>query len=100
MQGFLGYPVQVRNGSEPVQWMARLKITFRAREAWLGTARGMAMPLTKDFKHTVAECVRREPAFTRALLHEAAPWFLNGDLATARVILRDLQQMDIEVRGA
>jgi DNA-binding phage protein len=48
------------------------------------------MPLTRDFKQTVVERVRRDPAFARALLDEAATLFLNGEPHTARLILRDL----------
>lgn len=48
------------------------------------------MALTRDFKKTVAERVRRDPAFAKALLNEAATLFLNGDPETARLILRDL----------
>ena len=48
------------------------------------------MTLTRDFKQTVAERVRRDPAFAKALLDEAATLFLNGEPDTARLILRDL----------
>jgi DNA-binding phage protein len=48
------------------------------------------MALTRDFKHTVTERVRRDPAFAQALLDEAATLFLNGEPETARLILRDL----------
>ncbi len=48
------------------------------------------MALTRDFKQTVAERVKRDPAFARALLNEAATLFLNGEPETARLILRDL----------
>lgn len=48
------------------------------------------MTLTRDFKHTVVERVKREPEFGRALLDEAATLFLNGEPDTARLILRDL----------
>lgn len=48
------------------------------------------MALTRDFKQTVAERVRRDPAFAKALLDEAATLFLNGEPHTARLILRDL----------
>ena len=34
--------------------------------------------------------MRRDPAFVRALLDEAATLFLNGEPETARLILRDL----------
>src|SRR6266545_4745828 len=48
------------------------------------------MALTRDFKRTVVERVRRDPAFAKALLDEAATLFLNGEPDTARLILRDL----------
>lgn len=48
------------------------------------------MALTRDFKQTVVERVRRDPAFAKSLLDEAASLFLNGDAETARLILRDL----------
>lgn len=57
------------------------------------------MPLTRDFKRTVLERVQREPAFARALLDEAAALFLNGDPATARVILRDLVNATVGFEG-
>ena len=57
------------------------------------------MPLTGSYKQTVVERARREPAFVRALLDEAASLFLNGDPATARVILRDLVNATIGFEG-
>jgi DNA-binding phage protein len=48
------------------------------------------MVLTRDFKETVKERVRRDPAFAKAMLDEAATLFLNGEPNTARLILRDL----------
>jgi len=48
------------------------------------------MVLTRDFKQTVVERVRRDPAFAKALLDEAVTLFLNGEPRTARLILRDL----------
>lgn len=48
------------------------------------------MSLTRDFKQTIVERVRREPEFARALLDEAATLFLNGETDTARLVLRDL----------
>lgn len=53
------------------------------------------MALTRDFKRTVVERVRRDPAFARALLDEAATLFLNGEPHTARLILRDLANATI-----
>jgi len=46
--------------------------------------------LTRDFKETIVERVRGDPAFARALLHEAATLFLDGEPDMARLILRDL----------
>jgi DNA-binding phage protein len=48
------------------------------------------MALTRDFRRTVVERVRREPAFARHLLDEAATLFLNGEPEPARLMLRDL----------
>ena len=48
------------------------------------------MALTRDFKETIVERVRGDPAFARALLHEAATLFLDGEPDMARLILRDL----------
>lgn len=48
------------------------------------------MALTRDFKQSVVERVRRDPAFAKALLDEAATLFLNGEPDAARLILRDL----------
>ena len=48
------------------------------------------MALTRDFKKTVVARVERDPAFARALLDEAATFFLSGEPETARLILRDL----------
>jgi DNA-binding phage protein len=48
------------------------------------------MPLTRDFRETVVARVRRDPAFARALLDEAATLFLNGEPVAARLVLRDL----------
>ena len=48
------------------------------------------MALTRDYKQTINERAAREPAFAQAMLDEAATLFLNGEAATARLILRDL----------
>jgi DNA-binding phage protein len=48
------------------------------------------MALTRDFRQTVVERLKRDPAFARALLDEAATLFLNGEPDTARLVLRDL----------
>jgi DNA-binding phage protein len=48
------------------------------------------MALTRDFKDTIVERVRRDPAFAKLLLDEAATLFLNGEPDIARLVLRDL----------
>lgn len=48
------------------------------------------MTLTRDFRQTVVERVRRDPDFAKALLDEAATLFLSGEPDAARLILRDL----------
>jgi len=48
------------------------------------------MGLTRDFKETIVERVKRDPDFAKALLDEAATLFLNGEPQVARLILRDL----------
>jgi DNA-binding phage protein len=57
------------------------------------------MTLTRDFKQTVVERVRRDPAFAKALLDEAATLFLNGEPHTARLILRDLVNATVGFEG-
>lgn len=47
------------------------------------------MPLTRDFKDTIKARAERDPAFRVALLEEALDAFLNADLETGKVLLRD-----------
>ena len=46
--------------------------------------------IARDYKETVENRVRKDPAFATALLDEAISLFLNGEPAAARLILRDL----------
>jgi DNA-binding phage protein len=46
------------------------------------------MALTRDFRETVMERVRREPAFGLALLREALELMYADDLETGRSVLR------------
>jgi len=48
------------------------------------------MALTRDFKETVKKRVEHDPDFAKALFHEAVDLMLDGDSATAKLILRDL----------
>jgi DNA-binding phage protein len=47
------------------------------------------MPLTRDFRETVQARAKADPAFRAGLYQEAVQCMLDGDLATARVLLRD-----------
>jgi DNA-binding phage protein len=47
------------------------------------------MPLTRDFKETIRARVQRDPKFRTELLREGLESMLNGDIATAKTILRD-----------
>ncbi len=49
----------------------------------------MAMPLTRDFKETIRARVQRDVKFRAELLREGLESMLNGDMATAKTILRD-----------
>ena len=48
------------------------------------------MALTRDFKETIKKRVERDPDFAKSLLHEAVDLLLDGDSATAKLILREL----------
>ena len=47
------------------------------------------MPLTRDFKETVQERVRRDPDFRAELLKAAVECLLAGDVETGKSVLRD-----------
>ena len=47
------------------------------------------MPLTRDFRETVKARAERDPAFRAGLVQEALQAIVEGDLPTARVLLRD-----------
>ena len=46
------------------------------------------MSITRDFKETINDRVQKDPEFAKALLDEAISLFLNGELETARLILK------------
>lgn len=48
------------------------------------------MPLTRHAQHTVAERARQDAEFASALLNEAQTLLLAGEVAAARLILRNL----------
>ncbi len=47
------------------------------------------MPLTRDFRETVKARAEADPAFRAGLYQEAVLAMLDGDLPTARILLRD-----------
>ena len=47
------------------------------------------MALTRDFRETVQARAKVDPAFRAGLYQEAVQSMLDGDLATARILLRD-----------
>jgi DNA-binding phage protein len=57
------------------------------------------MGLTRNFRDTIVERVKRDPDFAKALLDEAATVFLNGEPQVARLILRDLVNATIGFEG-
>jgi DNA-binding phage protein len=57
------------------------------------------MALTREFKELVVERVRRDPGFRKALLCEALKVCLEGDLATGKIVLRDLVNATIGFEG-
>jgi DNA-binding phage protein len=48
-----------------------------------------SMPLTRDFKKTIAERAARDAEFRSELLREGIESMIAGDVATGRAILRD-----------
>jgi DNA-binding phage protein len=57
------------------------------------------MALTRDFKETVKKRAESDPEFSKALLGEAIDLMLDGDPATAKLILRDLVNATIGFEG-
>ena len=47
------------------------------------------MPLTRDFKETIRDRAQRDPKFRKELLREALEAMLSGEIAVAKIILRD-----------
>lgn len=47
------------------------------------------MPLTRNFKQTIQDRVRRDPGFREELFKEGVQCLLSGDVDTGKAILRD-----------
>ena len=54
-----------------------------------------AVALTRDFSETVAERIKSDSVFARALLDEAITLFINGEADTAQSILCELADATI-----
>ncbi len=50
----------------------------------------MTVALTREFRETVTARVQCDPALAKAMLDEAITLFLNGEPASARLIVRDV----------
>ena len=48
------------------------------------------MALSIDYRKTIADRIKTDPAFASALLDEAMSLLLNGESVAARLLLRDL----------
>jgi DNA-binding phage protein len=57
------------------------------------------MPLTRDFRETVKARASRDPAFRAGLYQEAVQAMLDGDLGTAKILLRDVINATIGFAG-
>ena len=58
-----------------------------------GSAEELTMSLISDFRETAVERIRHAPAFAKALPHEAATPFLNGEPEAARLILPTMDNL-------
>ncbi len=56
------------------------------------------MPLTRAYRDSVLERIKRDPEFTAALYAEAIASLVEGDRATALSILRDLVHAHISFK--
>ena len=70
--------------------MGRIQEAASQAEREIVLKRDGVMALTRDFRETVRKRVAGDPEFARALLHEAVDLMLDGDAASAKLILRDL----------
>lgn len=57
------------------------------------------MPLTREFRETIAAEANKNPEFRAAMLTEAAENLLCGDLETAKAMLRDMIKATIGYRA-
>ncbi len=53
------------------------------------------MAVSREFRETVADRVRDDPAYVQALLDEAVQLFVDGEPDTAKLVLRDLVNVTV-----
>ena len=56
-------------------------------------------PLTRSFRHTVADRARQSPGFVAALIEEATQALADGDAETARTLLHDVASATMPYPG-
>jgi hypothetical protein len=57
------------------------------------------MPLTRDFKTFVKARIESDPGFAQALFQEAMQTLIDGDVATAKSVLRDYINATVGFEG-
>jgi len=57
------------------------------------------MAHARDFKDTIRARVARDPRFRKELLREGINSMIDGDLATAKTVLRDYSNFQITIRS-
>lgn len=68
---------------------------YKRRNAALKKGKWDMVPLTRDFRETVAERIKSDPVFAQALFDEAITLFVNGEADTAKSILCELAEATI-----
>jgi hypothetical protein len=62
--------------------------------------RGNSAPLTRDFKEFAKARIERDPEYAQALLQEAVQTLVDGDVETAKSVLRDYINATIDEKQA
>ena len=56
------------------------------------------MPVTRSFRKFVKSRIEQDPKFRKALLQEAVQTLIQGDVGTAKSVLRDYFRLSIRPR--
>jgi hypothetical protein len=57
-------------------------------------------PLTRSFKEFVKSRIERDPTFRQAMFQEAVQTLIDGDVDTAKAVLRDYMDASVDFLGA